>query len=319
MKHIISLIRYKNVAFVGLTMYLIRYCVLKPVIDYSPYKPMLDIDLSFQLSDGLFFMLVLSTMMITAAGYAINDYFDRKTDLVNRPSKVIVSTHVSRRSAIVLHWIFSVIGIALGYWVSIAIGKFNLGMIFVIASGSLWFYSSNFSSQLIVGNILVALLVAIVPMLVFVFDMIPLIEHYGGTLNKLFINQMLFWVLGFAYFAFLTNFIREIVKDMEDLEGDNAYGRNTLPIVLGMKNAKMVVMALIAVLLFSAVFALLVYLPSMIDWIYFIGLIISPALFLAYVIFKADSKKNYTKASKLLKLMMFTGVMYSVVHYFQYI
>lgn len=317
MKHFISLIRYKNIAFVGLTMYLIRYCVLKPIIDYSPYKPLLDIDLSFQLSDSMFFLLALATMLITGAGYAINDYFDRKTDLVNRPSKVLVSTHVSRRSAIVLHWACSIAGIILGYWVSIEIDRMNLGMIFVIASGTLWFYSSNFSGQLLIGNLIVAVLIAIVPLLVFVFDMIPMIDHYKTTLNKLFINQMLFWVLGFSYFAFLTNLIREIVKDMEDLEGDNAYGRNTLPIVLGMKNAKIAALSLISVLLGSVAVALTLYLPTAADRIYWSVGIIVPTAYLAYLIFKADSKREYTKASSLLKFIMLTGVLYSIVHYFQ--
>lgn len=317
MKHFISLIRFKNIAFVGLTMYLVRYAVLNAVIEYSPYKPLLKIDLSFKLSDFHFFLLAMATMLITAAGYAINDYFDRQTDLINRPDRVVVSTHLSRRFAIILNWVFSGAGIALGYWVSLSIGKMSFGMIFIFSAGALWFYSSNLSGKLLLGNLLVATLVGVVPLLVFLFDVVPMIEFYGNSMNKLFVNEMLFWVLGFSYFAFITNFIREIIKDMEDLEGDNAYGRNTLPIVMGMKNAKYIVLGLVGLLIGSLLFVVAAYLKSSVDWIYFSVAIILPALYLAFTVFKADAKKDYTRSSAIVKLIMFTGVMYSLVHYLQ--
>jgi len=257
---------------------------------------------------------VLATVFITAAGYVINDYFDRKTDLFNRPDTVIVGKHIQRRYAMTLHWVFNIIAVLLGFYVSYEIGIFNLGTIFLFTAGMLWYYSTNFSKELLIGNILVALLTAAIPLLVAIYDLVPLYKAYRGFLENYFIdfNYIIFWILGFSFFAFISTLSREIVKDMEDLEGDNAYGRNTLPIAAGMPIAKLTVTALQVLLIGSLAVSCVLYIEDALSYSY-IGVIIALNAYIIWEVQKANSVKDFHRTSNLLKISMMIGVLYSLV------
>jgi 4-hydroxybenzoate polyprenyltransferase len=114
-------------------------------------------------------------------------------------------------------------------------------------------------------------------------------------------------------FAFLLSMIREIIKDIEDFEGDSAYGRRTMPIVIGVLNSKIVVITFILTTLFSLLYLNLRFLNDVITLIYFIIVLIIPLLFLVYTIFVAENKKEYRRASNLSKLIMLAGILYALV------
>jgi 4-hydroxybenzoate polyprenyltransferase len=186
-------------------------------------------------------------VFITAGGYVINDYFDIKTDLINK-GKVIVGTKIPRRQAMMWHNIFNITGVSIGFYISWKAGYFMLGSLFLIVSGLLYFYSSSYKRQFLIGNIIVAILSAMVPLLVVFYEWPALYRYY--TLNAIAlpeINFIFFWVGGFALFGFMTTLTREIIKDIEDFEGDAAYGRNTVPVVLGVLSAKVVSVSLIII------------------------------------------------------------------------
>ena len=284
-----------------------RWSIIKPILNVYNF------DLQF--SEINFLFLVLSTVFITAAGYVINDYFDTKTDLVNRPQTVLVGKIINRRSAILIHGILSSLGILMGIYVSFYIGFPILSLVFFLITGILWFYSTTYKRQFLIGNLIVAFLTGLVPLIVLLFEIPLLNKTYGYLLIQMKgnFNQIIVWVLSFAFYAFLLTLIREIIKDIEDYEGDNAYGRQTMPIVLGVLNTKVIVVSFIIFAIFSLLYAYFRFLTDYITLIYFIVFLIIPLILLLYKIIIAETKNEYHSASRLSKLIMLAGILYSLV------
>ncbi|HJX70609.1 MAG TPA: UbiA family prenyltransferase, partial [Bacteroidales bacterium] len=166
-----------------------------------------------QMSNFDFFLLVLATVCLTAGGYIINDYFDRKADLVNRPGAVIVGLLIKSRWTMVFHIVFNSIGILSGLYLAFKIHAIYLGILFILGSGILWFYSTTYKKQLIIGNLIVSFSTGMVPVLVLLFELPLLSARYGSIIDAMGINanQLAGWILGFAIFGFLISLIREIV------------------------------------------------------------------------------------------------------------
>ena len=300
----LKLVRVWNLVMVALLQYMLLYCLIKPSIEHH-YSQILGIQLQLQFSSLNFMLLVLSCVFITAAGYVINDYFDLSIDSINNPEKVIVGKSISLRTALALHWVLNIVGVLLGFYVSWSLDMLNLGFIFVFSAGLLWFYSTIFSKELLVGNIIVAMLTAILPLIVAVFEIIPLNYTYVNELRMYYLNfnAILFWILGFSFFAFITNFTREIIKDVEDLEGDCTYGRNTVPIALGVKNAKRIIVSLLLILSISISWAMLLFIKDFVSRLYLFVVVVLPSLITIFVVVKANDAKKYAIASKLLTII----------------
>lgn len=300
-----------------LTMVLMRYAVLEPLI--SKIGVILingsgtETPMSLQFPWYDFLILVVATVFITAGGYVINDYFDIKTDLINK-GKVIVGTKIPRRKAMMWHSIFNIAGVAAGFYISYKSGYFWLGILFLIVSGLLYFYSASYKRQFLIGNIIVALLTAMVPILVVFFEWPALYKYY--TINAVSpppMNFIIYWVGGFALFAFLTNLAREIIKDIEDFEGDIAYGRNTIPVIIGIFSAKTVSICLIVITILLLYLTWHFFISDIITLIYMSVAIVFPLLFVIYKLVISSEKKQLHSASSIMKIVMITGVLYSVV------
>ncbi len=282
---------------------------------------MLDLsDIELQLSHFDFFLLVLSTVLIAAAGYIINDYFDTKIDHVNRPGNVVVGIKIKRRVAIVCHLILSLIGIFLGFYVGYKAGVYKLGIIHFIVSGLLWFYSTDFKRQVFIGNFIVAVLAALVPLIVPLYEIPPLNYAYSNILIETGtnFNFLFYFPAGFAVFAFLVTLIREIIKDNEDYKGDEAFGLTTLPVVYGIKRAKNIAIGLI---LFTIVLLLILQawqLKNMdiTSFIYILLAVQFPLLYLLFRLKEAGTSEEFHAASSLTKLIMLLGILYTTVIFF---
>ena len=309
--YFLKLIRWTNLMMVLATMILIRYCVIRPMLQLN--------DLDLQLPLFHFFLLAAATTLITAAGYIINDYFDRKTDLINRPYKVIIGRFIKRRSAMFWHTVFNILGVTAGIYISMANDLGHLSVIFIIATGILWFYSTSYKRQVFIGNLIVAILTALVPLLVIVFELPLLNVKYQELLrlNNSNFAYLAIWIFGFAYFAFITTLIREIIKDTEDLEGDRAFGRVSLPMAIGIKWTKTIVVSLNSILAISLIMALAFFIndPKRISLIYLALTVILPSFYLSYKIIKAKNKEDYSTASILMKTIMIFGVLYAIIVY----
>lgn len=313
----LKLIRWQNLLIVILTMVLMRYAILEPLLTrtsvtlYSIAGVSTTMTLQTSLFD--FAILAMATVMITAGGYVINDYFDIKTDLINR-GKVIVGTSVPRQKAMMIHNVLNIIGVGAGFYASYKIGFLWLGALFLIVSGLLYFYSASYKRQFLIGNLIVAVLTAMVPMLVVIFEGFVLYQYYAVNAVKTpDLGIFFYWVGGFSFFAFMTTLCREIIKDIEDFEGDMAYGRNTLPVTIGILASKIVAIILIAITVVALGLAWIFFLFDYSTLIYISTLVVLPLLFAIYQLIISRTPKQLHAASSVMKLVMLTGILYSVV------
>lgn len=254
--YFIRLIRPVNLLVIALTMYGMRVYFI----------PRIHMSHAQENSEPLdFFLLVFSTVLIAAAGNIINDYFDVKADKINKPHKVIIGKYIKPRWAIVLHWILNFVAFAIACYLSWRYETFWYVFIHLLSINSLWFYSMYFKRRFLIGNIIIAGLTALVPILCGIHflefiqsqrDYLPSswsIEtplHTGWAFGSYFNT---FVVLVFAFYAGTLNLIREIIKDIEDVEGDLVLRAKTLPIVLGKRKTKIIAITLLVLLLLTSV------------------------------------------------------------------
>jgi 4-hydroxybenzoate polyprenyltransferase len=313
LKDILQIVRYKNLIVVAATMYVMRLFIMNPLLEQK--------GMELQLDEYLFLLLTLATVCITAAGYAINDYFDKRTDMVNRPETVIVDKKLSRRAVISLHWTLNAFGVLFGSFVAIAIGKTFLVLVFLLIPGILWFYSTTYKRQFLLGNFIVASLTAMVPLMNLLFELPKLQAVYWQELlfSPKYLNNIIYWVGGYTIFAFLLTLFREIVKDIEDFEGDKKYGHNTLPIVLGVKTTRSIASSILLLTIITLVYlfgAYLNFLPSgKFDYFtlfYIIFALVMPMFLLIVKLLTSSSKDDYHKVSSYAKLIMLIGILYAI-------
>lgn len=317
----LKLIRLPNLIIIGLTQYAIRFGIIYPFLVQA--------NLDLFMSEKLFGLLVLATILIAAAGYIINDYFDVKLDYLNKPKQMVIGKSIKRRYAIVLHSLFNLIGLALAAFVAVKINHPMLILFQLVSAALLWFYSVTFKKQVLVGNLIIAALTALVPFtagyyeVAIMFDSIEQFAHHdaiiGNNLGSLLfsIKYLLYWIIGYSAFAFLLTVIREIVKDMEDIEGDKAFDCRTFPIVFGIPKAKKLAISLsVFTLLCIAVLEFMQWISN--DWIslaYFLLFITLPMFFICYLLAKASTKKHFFVISQTIKICMLFGILYTLVIY----
>ncbi len=300
----LRLIRLPNLLIVAATQILIRYCIISPLLSRGY--------MSLQLSDGLFALLVVATVFTTAAGYVINDYFDRKIDRVNKPSDVIVGKLVYPRHAMAYHLFFSATGTIIGIWVSFRAHVLFLSLIFFMVNGLLWFYSTTYKRQFLLGNFIVALLAAFVPFMVLLYELPMLAREYGSQVTPM-VKYLMIWVLGFSLFAFLLNLIREFVKDAEDLEGDKVFGKRTIAVVWGIPATRWISAALLFLAVILLIVAWYFYIPDGLTLMYFIFFLIIPMLMTMGILLIKNSTGAFRQASLLLKFILITGLSYMII------
>lgn len=237
------------------------------------------------LRDFRLFLLSFSTVLIAAGGYVINDYYDVKIDYVNNPERVVVGKTIPRRFAILLHVALSALGVFVGLFVS-----WKLAAVNVFSISVLWFYSNLLKRLPFIGNFTVALLTG---------------ASIGIILLLYSTNAVL--ILIYALFSFFMTLVREIIKDMEDLKGDNTYGCKTLPIVWGIRKTKITLYLLIVIFLFSVVIINQLYVK--LEIIYFVMLLFVPLAWLTARLVRADTKKDYGWLSSFCKVIMLLGIL----------
>jgi 4-hydroxybenzoate polyprenyltransferase len=292
------LVRWPNLVFIFLTQVLFYYVIL--LSGYGLSQP-------HKLTTLLFYLLTASSVLIAAAGYIINDYFDLNIDRVNKPKRLVVDKLIRRRWTILWHWILSGIGVLLGFYVSFAlrnpiVGLANLGCVFL-----LWFYSTTFKRRLLIGNIIISLLTAWVILVLYTAEVrLSANPAYRDTITRLFK-----FAIVYSGFAFIISLIREVVKDIEDMDGDARYGCRTMPIVWGVNVAKVFAGTWIVVLLGSLVI-LQFYVLHKAWWpliLYGVVLLDLPLLWILRKLYAAQTKKDYHLLSNAIKGVMLAGIL----------
>lgn len=283
------------IAFVQL---LIKYALFQPFLEST--------ELTITLNGFGFGLLVLSTLCIAAAGNIINDIYDVETDLVNRPAKVIIGKKISEKTAYTLFIILNVIGVLIGFYLSHLVGRSGFFAIFVIISAMLYIYASYLKQMVLLGNIVISILVGLSILIVGVFELMPAITDQNQTTQLTFFKIL----FDYALFAFLINLVREMIKDLEDIDGDYKSGMNTLPIAIGRERASKLAFGVSLLPLFGSMYYVATYLLNYELFIgYFIVLIVVPLIYIAGKSYHAKTKKHFHHISNMLKLVMLFGML----------
>jgi len=274
------------------------YCVLQPILAEGGKKP--------NLNPLHFFMLVISSVLIAAAGYVINDYFDLNIDRINKPGRLIVQNIIRRRSTIAWHFFLSIAGIAIGFYLDFTTKVTLLGFSNLICACLLFLYSISLKRKLLAGNILISLLTAWTVLVVTWSEVIFFIRPRDINTPKIARMTMLY-----AGFAFVISLVREAVKDMEDIEGDRQYGCKTMPVVWGL-NASKIYTAVWLIILIISILALEIYVLQFRWWLstlYGLIFILIPLVQVFRKLFKAQTPQEFHYLSSMVKLVMLTGIL----------
>lgn len=298
MKHFFKLIRYQNLILLAFMQLIFRYGFLK--LQKTP--------IALALSDLQYLLLVLATISIAAGGYVINNIFDKDTDEENKPNDVVVGKFISESTAYNIYIALNILGVGLGFYLSNVILKPSFASVFILIAGTLYLYASSLKQNLFIGNIIVALLLAVSVLIIGIFDLLPATyEENKPTMG------MLFGILiDYAVFAFIINFIREIIKDLEDVKGDYNQGMSTLPIVFGVdKTTKIVlVISILPLVLIVKYIYQYIFLNNLIvSCIYGLITIVSPLIYFSVKLFSAKNKNDFKHLSTVLKAVVFFGIL----------
>lgn len=306
----LNLIRYKNLLFIAIIQILIYYAVINPTLNIFGLHSLL--------SNWTILSLCIGTLCIAAGGYVINDYFDIKIDRINHPERLIVSNSISKKTAMKIYQTLTVIGVLCGMMASSLLKSMTIGLIFIIVPGMLWFYSASYKRQLIVGNIIVALLAALVPLLPLIAEAGALHAEYNELIKETQILYTLYsYVCGFALFAFLLTLAREIIKDLEDEQGDREMECHTIAIVWGNFVAKIVASVIFIIVNILLAYAVFVLIPNNYEITkhYFIYGILIPSI-CTIILLWSKQCTAYKNASNLTKFIMLIGILYSIIYYY---
>ncbi|HEU4497614.1 MAG TPA: geranylgeranylglycerol-phosphate geranylgeranyltransferase [Flavobacterium sp.] len=292
----LKLIRYKNLLMLALMQLIFKYGFIK--LQAVPQA----------LSDLNYLLFVFATACIAAGGYLINNILDTETDKINKPENVVIGRSISEAAGYNIYIALNVIGVGLGFYLANVIGKPNFAAVFIIIAATLYVYASGLKQSLLAGNIIIALLLALSILVVGVFDLLPVIVPENQAVMGLLFRIL----LDYAIFAFILNFIREIVKDLEDVKGDYNQGMNTLPIALGVSRTARLVFGLsfipIVLLVYyinENLFSNGLYYASAYGLVFILG----PLLYFTAKIYAAKSTRDFRHLSAVLKLAIFFGIL----------
>lgn len=257
--HFLRLIRPVNLLVIALTMYAVRVFVM------LAWGNIHDIARPDEVTD--FFLLVVSTVMIAAGGNIINDYFDVKADRVNKPDRLIITRHIKPRWAILSHWMLNLVAFLIACYLSWRYETFWYVFVHLLSINALWFYSMYFKRRFLIGNLIIAGLTALVPILCGIHFFIQnqdatrrallsefMYKNQPEWFVELYNGGLFIYVL--AAFALSLNFVREIIKDIEDIPGDQLLRAKTLPIVLGPERTRWIAVALLGCIGIAGVLAI---------------------------------------------------------------
>jgi len=310
-KAYLSIVRPANLLIMAIMLLLVRYAIFVPLFRQNGLEGLMP---AWQ-----FILLVLATLFIGAGGYVINDVLDIELDKINKPQKQVIGRKISEVTGNKLHFNLTAIGIAFGLAFSYFSGNIFLGILFVIIPTALFYYSFKYKYLPVIGNLVIALLAAMVVTIYWLFEFYFLKSQPDVFIEaSLSFNQINRFVLAFALFAFLTTLIREIIKDAQDIEGDARFGCRTIPIVLGTL-ATRYLLVILEVITIGCIgwFQFILYQTGY--HLMFYTLMLTQAI-LFFAIIKtilASKKGEFSFLSMILKLVMISGMASLITSWFR--
>lgn len=313
----LRLVRWPNLVFIVLTQALFYYCIIVPLLNgpygstVAPVSGSLPSEL-FIPSFG-FWILVAASVCVAAAGYIINDYFDLNIDLINKPQKLVVEKIIQRRWAIMWHWIFSILGIGLSVYAGMLLPGINALVLGLLNTGAvllLIIYSVSLKKQLLTGNIAIAALSAWVIVILF-FATAKYYTAADGVTYWLDKTRLFRFAMVYSVFAFITTLVREVIKDLEDMEGDARNGCHTMPVVWGINPSK--VYAGVWIVVLEGLLLALQFYTWRFGWylgvVYVLLALALPLLYLLRELRRAITVPQYHRLSTITKGIMLAGIL----------
>lgn len=290
----LKLIRYQNLLMLAFMQLVFRYLFLA-----QSY-----VDLA--LTDFNYILLVIATVFIAAGGYVINNIMDQDTDEVAKPQNRVVGVSISETVAYNWYIGLTIVGVGIGFYLSNVIYKPTFASMFILVATLLYMYATSFKQIPVLGNVVVALMLSTSIIIIGLFDILPAIDMD----NRFRMKEAFDILIHYAIFAFIINLIREIVKDMEDMDGDYQSGINSLPIAIGVQKTKIIV----GVLSVISIGILAYYVNSNLfelDYVvyYAMILIVGPLIYFGVKLLNATTKKEYHHLSLVLKIILFFGIL----------
>lgn len=292
----LKLIRYKNLLLLAFMQVLFRYAFLKQQ------------NIPLALADWQYGLLILSTVLLAAAGYVINNIYDVATDSINKPADVVIGKGISETTAYNIYIGLNITGVAIGFLLSNIILRPMFASLFILIASLLYFYATTLKQIMILGNFVVALLLSVSVWIIGIFDLFPATNSENQAQMASFFSIL----TDYAIFAFMINFIREIVKDIEDHNGDYNQGMNTLPIAIGISRTAKIALGLAIIPFISCLLYIKTYFVEnnlFIATFYAFAFVLAPLLYFIVKIFGAKNQKEFHHLSTVLKLILFFGIL----------
>ena len=320
--NIFKIIRWKNLVIISLSQIFIKFFF----IDFFIQKD--------QLLNENFVILLIVTILIAASGYIVNDIYDYNLDQINKPEKVVLGKFLKSRDAIIIYMLFNSLAIVLSIFLCLKIEQEIYILVFLLIIYCLWLYSKKLKKYKIIGNILIAFFISLSILNV------PLFSYKNIFNDDRFFVFLIISI--FSVLAFLINIKREIIKDIEDIEGDRMHKVKSLPIIFGIKKSRLVILIIGIILMFAIssiiTFQILVLKSDLfldiggnqfsnpqiwganyISTVYMVIILIM-FFYAELLILNAESKTNFTKVSKLLKVIMLLSLLsipiFSLTHFY---
>jgi 4-hydroxybenzoate polyprenyltransferase len=297
----LRLLRLPNLLILAFAMYMLRLMVVEPLLIMSGKAP--------HITSLQFFLIVLSTVLIAAGGYIINDIEDIAADRINKPDKVIINKFISKDTAFNIYAILTFSAVCIGFYLTFRENISYIAYINLIAAGMLYFYSTTYKSMLLIGNIIVSLLTAASLAIVYL------------TEPEARIVEPLKWLVsGYVLFSFLISIPREIIKDMEDVEGDRAAGCRTLPLVAGITAGKATacIFLVLLITLLITVQVISHQWEALTSFVFVVLFIQIPLVLLIVSVVVSTTKADYHRCSTLAKFIMLTGILSMPVFFYSF-
>lgn len=258
------------------------------------------------LSDFNYILLVIATVCVAAGGYVINNIMDQETDEIAKPHNRVVGFSISETVAYNWYIGLTIVGVGIGFYLSNVIYKPTFASMFILVATILYMYATSFKQIPVLGNVVVALLLSTSIIIIGLFDILPAIDAD----NRFRMKEAFSILMDYAIFAFIINLIREIVKDLEDMDGDYQSGINTLPITIGIPKTKIIV----GILTVISIGMLAYYINSNLfelDYViyYTMVFIIGPLIYFGVKLMNAETKKQLHHLSLVLKIILFFGIL----------
>ncbi len=303
-----------NLLIIGVTMYFMHFFVIGKLINSFESE---NRSAEFLVTSFDFFLLVFSTILIAGAGYIINDYFDIRIDRINKPEKVIVGKYIKKRVAMLTHTGMNIVAVGIGIYLSLKYGSWLPVIFHLITTTLLWWYSVQLKRKFLSGNVVIAILSGMVPLLVGWFELPGIFEEYKMHLNT--INDLnpfaycFYMIIVFCIMAITTTLIREILKDMADVKGDESQNCKTVPIVVGISKTKYVVNVLLLGTIFTILGLQIMFFPDTKYAFYIICFVCLPLLISAIITHKGKERIHFIRASDFIKISMFAALLFTII------